>query len=78
MTRGLKAGAIAIRSRICVSPSFRISVCAWKARFIGVFGSSELNSSGLSFTYLVSSALVSMVRPVALTRITGASLRSRW
>jgi hypothetical protein len=44
-----------------------------KARFMGVFGSLELNNAALSFTYLVSAALVRNVRPTDLTRNTGAS-----
>ena len=44
-----------------------------KARFMGVFGSLELNNAALSFTYLVSAAFVRNVRPTDLTRNTGAS-----
>jgi hypothetical protein len=58
-----RAGIIAMRSVRCSSWSLRISVCARKARFMGVFGSSELNKTALSFTYLVSAALVRKVRP---------------
>jgi hypothetical protein len=50
---------------------------ARKARFIGVFGSSELNNAALSFTYLVSAALVRKVRPTDLNRNTGASCLRR-
>ena len=56
---GIRAGIIAMRSVRCSSWSLRISVCARKARFMGVFGSLELNNAALSFTYLVSAALVS-------------------
>ena len=38
-----------------------------------VCGSLELNNAALSFTYLVSAALVRKVRPTALTSNTGAS-----
>ena len=40
---------------------------------MGVFGSSELNNAALSFTYLVSAALVRKVRPTDFTRKTGVS-----
>ena len=62
-----------MRSVRCSSCSLRISVRARKARFIGVFGSLELNNAALSFTYLVSAAFVRNVRPTDLTRNTGAS-----
>jgi hypothetical protein len=55
---GIKAGIIAMRSVRCSSWSLRISVRARKTRFIGVFGSLELNNAALSLTYLVSAALV--------------------
>ena len=78
MVFGIRAGIIAMRSARCSSWSLRISVRARKARSIGVFGSFELNNAALSFTSLVSAALVRKVRPTDLTRNTGASrLRRR-
>ena len=77
MLRGEKAGAMALRSLRWASPSLRISVWAWNARAIGVRGSSELNSSQFSLTYLVSAALVRRIRLMLGTRRTGASARRR-
>jgi hypothetical protein len=74
---GIKAGIIAMRSVRCSSWSLRISVRARKARFMGVFGSLELNNAALSLTYLVSAALVRKVRPTDLTRNTGVSRLKR-
>ena len=54
MVLGISAGAIAMRSAMCSGPSLRISVWAWNAFFIGVCGSSEENSAGMSLTYLQS------------------------
>ena len=68
---------MASRSRRWAAPSLRISVWAPKARFIGVFGSSELNNTGSSLTRLVSEALVRKIRPTLDTLSTGASARSR-
>jgi len=68
---------MAMRSARCSLPSLRIKVWARKARFIGVFGSSEEKISGVSLTNLQSAALVRKVRPTDFTRRTGVSARSR-